>query len=309
MSLSLDGRLPSGRRTALLRHIAECASCGRTWDGMKEAQDVALSLSGHRVSGVFRQGLGRRIEAGEGTPEAAYGAAISGFGKLRYVVTGAAAAALVIVALRLFGGGEVSPERPPTEDGLVARVTEQPTAQPALVNGVELASLNEYSLAKNCVNKTARSALRLRARMSSLGERPLNETWDEVEDVLVDFKAAVGVLQWMDRKRILTLPRPMQNEFREAEVSFNQIFAGPSWEVRGAALRRLQDMELERVRTNIDISCCRPAEDLFLELGELVDRMPEARKLFRIDNIRSGMVPGQRMTILLRLDTEAPTGQ
>lgn len=314
MSLSLDGRLPSGRRANLLRHIAECEPCAQTWAEMKTAQGMVLGLPRHQVRGAFQQSLQHRIEAGEGTPDAVYGNPVTGLTRARYLLSGAAAAALVIVALRLFDGGDVAPSTTQLENPGIARTTDDPAAHQlpdkheSPVESVELASLNEYSLARNCMNKTAQSANRLRARMDSLGKRPLNETWDEIEDVLVDFKAAVGVLQWMDRKRILTLPRPMQNEFREAGTFFDQIFDGASWEVRGHALQRLQKMRLERVRTDIEISCCRPAKDLFLELGELVHRMPEARKLFQIDNVRNGMVPGQRVIFLLRIETNSPTG-
>src|SRR5262245_38978565 len=93
MSLSLDGRLPSGRRHALLRHVASCAACASTWARMQKAQDVALALVERRPSPTFRSTLRDRITAGESAPEAVYREPVPTLARVRHVLAGAAAAA------------------------------------------------------------------------------------------------------------------------------------------------------------------------------------------------------------------------
>lgn len=299
MSLSLDGRLPSGRRAALLRHIAECDTCSDVWESMKQGQDLALSLPGFHVSGSFRQGLQRRIESGEGAPDAVYRDPVPGRTKVRYVLSGAAAAAVVIVALRLFASDPVAPVPSnayhnaiaktaiaPIDSGPPSRLMAPPT------NDLQLASLNEFNelqLARTTADLTAQSAQQLRARMVTMAGRPLRaETWHEYEEVLGNYKAAVGVLRWMDSKSLLTLPEPLQNEIIEADGFMEKIFHAPSWETRDTALHDLQKVQLERVRDRFSFSihCCLPSEDLFRELGELVISMPEAANVFRVVDLR-----------------------
>ena len=50
MSLSLDGRLPSGQRAGLLRHITSCRACGTAWRDMLAAREMARELPTHDVS-------------------------------------------------------------------------------------------------------------------------------------------------------------------------------------------------------------------------------------------------------------------
>jgi len=96
LSMCLDGRLPSGRRSVVLQHAAECVGCRRFWAELQQAQQLALQLPKHRVSAGFHTQLWERIRAGEGTPEAVFHEPIPWLTKARYVMTGAAAAAAVL---------------------------------------------------------------------------------------------------------------------------------------------------------------------------------------------------------------------
>jgi anti-sigma factor RsiW len=101
LSQSLDGRLASGRRTVVMQHTAECASCASFWDELQRAQALVLQLPRFSVGGDFRERLFERIESGEGTPDAVFRETVSLATKVRYVLTGAAAAAAVLVGITL----------------------------------------------------------------------------------------------------------------------------------------------------------------------------------------------------------------
>lgn len=97
--MCLDGRLPAGRRALVMQHAAQCGSCGTFWHELQAAQRLTLRLQQPRVSEGFRETLWRRIESGEGTPEAVFREPVPALTKLRYALTGAAAAAAVLLCL------------------------------------------------------------------------------------------------------------------------------------------------------------------------------------------------------------------
>lgn len=96
LSQCLDGRLPSGRRTVVMQHADECAECGTFWAELQAAQRLTLQLPRTRVSADFRDSLWERIKAGEGTPAAVFREPVALVTKVRYALTGAAAAAVVL---------------------------------------------------------------------------------------------------------------------------------------------------------------------------------------------------------------------
>ncbi|MEZ6037305.1 MAG: hypothetical protein R3F29_07480 [Planctomycetota bacterium] len=98
LSQCLDGRLPSGQRTAAMQHVEQCAECRTFWDDLQAAQQLTLRLQQPRVGADFREQLWARIHAGEGTPEAVFHEPVPILTKVRYAATGAAAAAAVLLA-------------------------------------------------------------------------------------------------------------------------------------------------------------------------------------------------------------------
>jgi hypothetical protein len=96
LSQCLDGRLPSGRRTLVMQHVAECQACAGFWSELQAAQQLILQLPTQRVGDTFREQLWERVRAGEGTPDAVFREPIPLASKLRYATTGAAAAAIVL---------------------------------------------------------------------------------------------------------------------------------------------------------------------------------------------------------------------
>jgi hypothetical protein len=117
LSLCLDGRLPSGRRTLVLQHAEACAACGTFWKELQAAQQLTLRLKKPAVGEDFREQLWARIRAGEGTPDAVFRDAVPMWAKVRYALSGAAAAALLLAGWswlqpgRLQSGVEAPAER------------------------------------------------------------------------------------------------------------------------------------------------------------------------------------------------------
>lgn len=98
LSQCLDGRLPSGRRAVVMQHLTTCEACASFWSELQAAQQLTLQLQKERVSDGFRDQLWERIRAGEGTPDAVFHEPVPLLTKARYALTGAAAAAAVLLA-------------------------------------------------------------------------------------------------------------------------------------------------------------------------------------------------------------------
>lgn len=99
LSQCLDGRLPSGRQTEVMSHAESCATCGSFWLELQAAQELTLSLQETEISPNFREGLWGRINAGEGTPSAVFQEQVPLWSKVRYALTGAAAAAALLIGV------------------------------------------------------------------------------------------------------------------------------------------------------------------------------------------------------------------
>lgn len=129
LSQCLDGRLPSGRRTIVMEHAAACTECGTFWAELQAAQRLTLQLQRPRVSAEFRDALWQRIQAGEGTPEAVFREPVPMLAKLRYALTGAAAAAAALLCVTWLTPKE---DASPASEQLVAR-SNPSDAPPALI--------------------------------------------------------------------------------------------------------------------------------------------------------------------------------
>ena len=101
LSQCLDGRLPSGRRAAVLAHAESCRACGAFWRDLQAAQELTRSLRSSTVSAGFREQLWERVQAGEGTPDAVFLAPVRTWTKVRYALTGAAAAAALLIGVSM----------------------------------------------------------------------------------------------------------------------------------------------------------------------------------------------------------------
>ena len=324
MSVSLDGRLPSGRRATLLRHIANCESCRLAWNEMRGAQDLALELPTAQVSSGFRSGLHRRIESGEGSPDAADRQAVPPITKLRYVLTGAAAAALFLLGVNLLSNpagtdpvepslGESltqAPSQRPKPDaaadlqqvelprvGLQPTVsrspsfTPQPFAQLTSLPATPWKPVSEVSLAMLGASQCARRAQQLRRGLRALDKRPLREdTWPLIQGPAIELRTAVGLMHWLERRHMVALPTRVRQELQRADHFFNAVFRAPSWEDRHTALRGLEQVQFECVQQQLDIRCCRPAADLMCDMQDLLYAVPDAGRLFRFATVEASSI-------------------
>lgn len=99
LSQCLDGRLPSGRRAAVMQHTAACEPCATFWEELQAAQRLILQLPGRHAGESFRDQLWQRIRAGEGTHDAIFREPLPMLVKVRYALTGAAAAAVLLLGV------------------------------------------------------------------------------------------------------------------------------------------------------------------------------------------------------------------
>ncbi len=128
LSQCLDGRLPSGRRAQVLAHAEHCDACGQFWLDLQAAQKLTLSLRSDEVGPTFREGLWERIHAGEGTPDAIFAEPVATWTKVRYVITGAAAAAALLVGVSLL---RPAPPRAPASTERADATSTQVRTEPA----------------------------------------------------------------------------------------------------------------------------------------------------------------------------------
>ena len=125
LSQCLDGRLPSGRHKIVMEHVDECGRCWQFWSELRRAQQLTQQLPRQRTDQSFREQLFARIDTGEGTPAAVFLEPIPAAKKIRYVMTGAAAAAAVLVTATLARRGFDAAQDPSTK--LVASGPELPS--------------------------------------------------------------------------------------------------------------------------------------------------------------------------------------
>lgn len=107
----------------MLEHAEDCETCGQFWDELQAAQQLTMSLQKTQVQGDFRDGLWERIHAGEGTPDAVFVEPVPAWTKVRYALTGAAAAAALLVGTSLM---QQSPQPQPLRE---ERAVTPPPAQ------------------------------------------------------------------------------------------------------------------------------------------------------------------------------------
>lgn len=273
LSQCLDGRLPAGRRTAVLQHAAECGACGAFWAELQQAQQLLQRLQRPRVGGDFRETLFARIESGEGTPEAVFHEPVPTLTKVRYALTGAAAAAAsILVALWLTPGaaprmaGVAATPRSLPAMTATARTDAPPAqrdAQPPLLAATQ--PLGFHLVAREAARQldqrydAAATALR---RVEGGDQGALPAVLENADDV-----HALGelLLDLRDRKRLL---------FTESEIEPDLRFAvrmlGESRRGR-RDLQTMQTMVAPALRSSRLAAVSRTIAPVQLDRGEEMD--------------------------------------
>jgi len=218
LSQCLDGRLAPSRRTIVLRHAEECDDCGRFWADLQKAQQLTLRLQQPRVGADFREMLFARIESGEGTPEAVFREPVPTLTKVRYTVTGAAAAAAAILcASWLMPGSAPQPADLAAATAVRASNLHQeaaPEVQPALLAATQ--PLGFHLVAREAARQldqrydAAASAMR---RVDGGDNRAVPIVLENADEVL-----ALGelLLDLRDRKRLLFTESDVEPDLRFA---------------------------------------------------------------------------------------------
>lgn len=166
LSEYLDGRLASGRRTQVLDHLAECAECARAWRELERAQAAVQRLPRHHTGPDFRERLFARIEAGEGTPLAVFREPIPVLAKVRYTLSGAAAAAALLVVASLLRDHSADETLPSHSTGAPEIATAPAGGTPV---NVQTAALAGGHTAPDYVASADAAPLAPRGRESFLG--------------------------------------------------------------------------------------------------------------------------------------------
>ncbi|MFY9341845.1 MAG: hypothetical protein WAT39_05115 [Planctomycetota bacterium] len=246
LSQCLDGRLASGRRAVVMEHAEACAACGTFWAELQAAQRLTLQLRRPTVSAGFRDELWQRIQAGEGTPNAVFREPVPLFAKVRYALTGAAAAAAALLGVMWLSPKTGSPgtqtleARNPSDGGAPTARTanDRPWHQPAPpIDEAPLFSATQ-AVTSDLVAREAAKHLDQRYATTTLALRRLGERGDDanaVRQVLqnADEFQAFGelLLELRDRQRI---------EFRPADVGAELRVAVETLAAGSTAQRNLQ---------------------------------------------------------------------
>ena len=215
MSQCLDGRLPSGRRTAVMQHLETCEECGQLWSEFQQAQELVLRLPVSRVSPDFHARLWERIKAGEGTPEAVFNEPMPLSTKARYVFTGAAAAALLLVALNGWvpgTGGSGAPDDRELIAGLTASVSDPMPFVPQMV-------------AQETAKVVARDVQTLDRNYRKLENLPQGRLDEQTSQAIYEsarrLRSMVRVILWLQKDQHLDMPTDMKRKLLIAESSLD----------------------------------------------------------------------------------------
>jgi len=218
----------------VLAHVAGCEDCARVWNDLQKAQELVLNLPVHTTSRDFRQTLWARIESGEGSPEITFGEPIPWLAKARYVLVGAAAAALVLLGGHLLwkddpivvqpdSGSLVAAARVPAANGKApsASATERVAAGVPLHPKVQvpfggMVELSPLALAQEIANHAARNVRALRSRLCD-DPRSLPTSYQEPEiaRLMAELRISAEMMRWMQEDGLLSqMPPKVEADLR-----------------------------------------------------------------------------------------------
>lgn len=290
LSQAFDGRLPAGRRREVLAHLDECADCAAVWQELERVRELVEELPRQRPGVGFHEGLWRRIQSGEGTPEAVFRDPVPTASKVRYVVTGALAAAVVLVVGRLW---TVVPEpelRAPVDvarasqgggsTGSLERRSPDRRRSAAVFPAPQL-PFNPASVATTGAMTFMASARRLRECLERCGARHGrgDVPWQDVLEDARRLQAAARTMRWLETSRHVAFRPDVEKDLRRAERSVLLLFEKRDVE---QALAQLKDVRPERLRRDgfRVLNCC---PDPLEFLSEMIREEPQVGVLFPMD--------------------------
>lgn len=300
LSQCLDGRLPSGRRALVMQHVAQCDGCETFWSELQAAQRLVLQLPRERVGERFREQLWERIRAGEGTPEAVFHEPVPVVAKLRYALTGAAAAAAVllgVLTLRPDRGGEPTPPIADAGDRLQPRVHDHQPVREATLASDDLLRVDQNPLFASTQRLTADLVALEAARQLEGRYATVHSTLDRLQRRSVDPDIAVEqvldgagefhslgelLLELSDRRRLFFVEPEVGVDLRVAVGLLGQtnLVRGDRQSLTDMVGQALQSRRLGNISRMISVVPMDPREERDV-LVRLTHQRPEVfTKLF-----------------------------
>ena len=297
LSLHLDGRLSSARRDSLMQHLADCSSCQSLWQEMQSAQDLALSLPSQPVSPDFKDSLLTRIRSGEGTPEAVFHEPVPKLVKLRYLASGAAAAAVIIFGLSWYdnleggdlqGNGMGLTRIDPSDSTSVARAGAWDPESLGIhsfipVNVAEAGARSVTDSARDLQYQTAD----LNSRVDHMSPRQLLREDEKFAGTMARARGSVGLMRWMQEVKIVYLPTRFDSELRLYEASLNRLQSAESPDEFRFALEGINRLQIEHMRDNFQVICCQKPEEFFGRFSSVVSRNPDISRVLQVQVLES----------------------
>ncbi|MBK8976258.1 MAG: hypothetical protein IPM29_10040 [Planctomycetes bacterium] len=304
MSLNLDGRLSSTRREQLLQHIEQDDEAARLWDEMERAQQLALSLPEQQVGPTFTETLWQRIRAGEGTPEAVFRDPVSPWTKARYLLTGAAAAAAVLIAVQALRppreaapAGEAVARAEVAERAVDDRRTTDPNGattplaqlQPRYSGAPQLLPVGPMSIAQasqvNCFDALTELQRRIPEVERSLQEARPAELVVRVAPELERVRGSTHLMRWMQRERIISLPGEFEATLALTERAVNRLQRAHDEDepqVLRFAVESLRELDPNPLRERFEVICCQDPRDFVMRLVQELRDHPYASRTLHI---------------------------
>jgi len=301
LSLHLDGRLSSAGRHALMRHLDDCSSCQNLWQEMQRAQDLALSLPAQSVGSAFRETLLDRIRSGEGTPEAVFHAPVPKLVKLRYLASGAAAAAVIILSLNWFSDLESVPQgngkglKPIEQSGSNSFANlladgdswdlESLGIRPFIpINVAEVGARSVTDSVRDLQVQTAD----LKSRVASTPPRQLLREDAKRAGPISRLRGWVGLMRWMQEGKIISLPPRFASELRLAEAFSNRLQSAESPAEFRFALGGIDQLQVEHMRDNFQVICCQNPEEFYVRFTSVMSRNPDIGRVLQVHVLEPG---------------------
>ncbi|MEZ5966679.1 MAG: zf-HC2 domain-containing protein [Planctomycetota bacterium] len=271
LSLNLDGRLSTGQRQLLSKHIAECARCHATDRELVAARELALSLPVQPVSSEFREELWQRIRAGEGTPEAVFREPVPFATKVRYFATGAAAAAALLVAANLLRPGRGDSEA--QTGASVAQTSREPGRKLRRVSPEDVAegfdsaaSLASFvpatpnSLADLVTNGYADAVRTLHEKAQDLDDRKVTpEMLDKLRDDAERARSFAAMVRWLVDGKYMYLPPDEAKSLTAIELVGEQVCSFRDADSLRRVLRPIRSLPLEQTTNYFCNPCVKDA--------------------------------------------------
>ncbi len=311
MSLNLDGRLSSARREMLLDHLAECGDCARLAEEMREAQHLALSLPKERNSNDFQETLWERIQSGEGTPDGAFYEPVPWSQRLRYIASGAAAAALFLVVLN-WASPQSDVIDSPTIDNVASAPaatdgkpveTEVETADTTIADAeahmawvpsvqeplVQLVDDNTFN-ATNVAQIAQKSALTTLSDLQTIAPRlqakltprttPSTDELAVVERYVRKLDRSVFLMRKLADEEFINLPGEFRNELRLAERGVQLYQRASQPHELNVALEHLAELNTDNINRSFHVVCCDKVPQFQLWFADQVMSDPEVGCVF-----------------------------